>query len=114
MNKKGLEQLRKVLIQKKASIVNKLNFNKGTETEIEVGDEVDTATQSNEREIQFELGSLDAKMIRDIDNALAKIEKGTFGLCECCDEKIPEARLNAIPWVRYCVKCQEEAEKNSK
>lgn len=114
MNKKELAQLQKILTQKKTSIVNKLNAKKVTETDMEIGDEVDTATQSNEREIQFELGALDTKMIQDIDNALAKMENGTFGLCECCDEPIPSARINALPWVRYCVKCQEEAEKNSK
>lgn len=114
MNKKELGQLQKILIQKKTSIVNKMNSKKVTETDMEIGDEVDTATQSNEREIQFELSAIDTKMIQDIDNALAKIEKGTFGLCESCDESILEARLHALPWSRYCVKCQEEAEKNSK
>ena len=115
MNKKLLAGFKKTLVQKKASITNKLNSKKVNEHELEVGgDEIDTATQSNERELQFELGGIDTRMMHDIDNALAKIEKGNFGLCECCGEQIPQARLEALPWVRYCVKCQEEAEKNSK
>ena len=113
MNKKLLAQFKKQLTQQKATIMNKMNSKKVTEAGLENGDEVDIATQSNEREIQFELSSIDTRMIRDIDHALAKIEKGTFGLCESCDEKISDARLQAIPWGRYCKKCQEEAEKNS-
>ena len=115
MNKKLLAKFKKTLTQKKASITNKVNSRKLNEHEIETGgDEIDTATQSTEREMQFELGGMDTRMKQDIDNALAKIEKGTFGTCECCGENISQARLDAIPWVRYCKKCQEEAEKNSK
>ncbi len=114
MNKKLLAQFKKQLTQQKATIMNKMNSKKVTDAGLENGDEVDIATQSSEREIQFELSSIDTRMIRDIDHALAKIEKGTFGLCESCDEKISDARLQAIPWGRYCKKCQEEAEKNSK
>ena len=115
MNKKLLAQFKKTLTQKKASITNKLNSKKINENEIETGgDEIDTATQSTEREMQFELGGIDTRMIQDIDNALAKIEKNTFGKCESCGEDIAQARLEAIPWGRYCKKCQEEAEKNSK
>lgn len=115
MNKKLLAGFKKTLTQKKASITNKLNSKKINEVEIETGgDEIDTATQSTEREMQFELGGIDTRMMHDIDNALTKIEKGTFGSCECCGEEISQKRLEAIPWVRYCKKCQEEAEKNSK
>ena len=115
MNKKLLSQFKKALTQKKASITNKVNSRKVTEHELETGgDEIDTATQSTEREMQFELSGIDTRMLQDIDNALAKIEKGSFGACECCGEAIPQARLEAIPWVRYCKNCQEEAERNSK
>ena len=115
MNKKLLSKLKKTLTQKKASITNKVNSRKLNEHELETGgDEIDTATQSTEREMQFELGGMDTRMKQDIDNALAKIEKGTFGKCECCGEDISQARLEALPWGRYCKNCQEEAEKNSK
>ncbi len=115
MNKKLLAGLKKTLTQKKASITNKINSNKLNEHELEKGgDEIDNATQSTERELQFELSGIDTRMIQDIDNALAKIEKGNFGLCESCGKEIPQARLEAIPWGRYCVQCQEEAERNSK
>lgn len=112
MNKKLLAKFKKALTQKKASITNKLNSKKVDEIEIETGgDEIDTAIQSAEREMQFELCGIDKRIIQDIDNALAKIEKGVFGYCESCEKEIPQARLDALPWVRYCKECQEEAEK---
>ena len=113
MNKKLLAELKKELTKKKASIMNKMNSKNVTTGDIEIGDEVDTALQSIEREMDFELGGIDTRMIKDIDHAIAKINKGTFGVCECCDEKISDERLKAIPWGRYCKKCQEDAEKNS-
>ena len=115
MNKKLLTKFKKTLTQKKTSITNKLNSKKIGEADIEIGgDEIDTAIQSAEREMQFELGSIDKRIMQDIDNALAKIEKGVFGSCESCEKEIPQARLEALPWVRYCKECQEEAEKNLK
>lgn len=113
MNKKLLAELKKELTKKKASIMNKMNSKNVTTGDIEIGDEVDTALQSIEREMDFELGGIDTRMIKDIDHAIEKINKGTFGVCECCDEKISDERLKAIPWGRYCKKCQEDAEKNS-
>ena len=86
MNKKLLAKFKKALTQKKASITNKLNSKKVDEIEIETGgDEIDTAIQSAEREMQFELSGIDKRMVQDIDNALAKIEKGVFGYCESCE-----------------------------
>ena len=114
MNKKDLAKFKKALLQQKVTMTNKLNSRKLVSGEHEVGDEADTATQNSEREMQFELDQIGSIAIKEIDNALGKIENGTFGSCECCGEKISEARLNAIPWVRYCKECQEEAEKNSK
>ncbi len=113
LNQKDLLKLKKILLEKKVSIMNKLNSRKLAETDTEIGDEADTATQNNEREIQFELDEISAIAIKDIDNALAKFNVGTFGLCECCGSPISVKRLHAMPWGRYCIECQTEAEKNA-
>ena len=42
------------------------------------------------------------------DEALMRIEKGSFGICKDCGEPIAEARLNAIPWTRVCITCKEK------
>lgn len=114
LNQKDLLKLKKILLEKKVSIVNKLNSRKLAETDNEIGDEADTATQNNEREMQFELDEISSIAIKDIDNALNKLNFGkTFGLCECCGSSISVKRLMAMPWGRYCIECQTEAEKNA-
>ncbi|MHB9154543.1 MAG: TraR/DksA family transcriptional regulator, partial [Endomicrobiales bacterium] len=62
-------------------------------------------------ELLFELADNEKTTLDSIESALRRIEKGTFGQCENCRQKIAEPRLNAIPWVRYCIKCQSDAEK---
>lgn len=47
------------------------------------------------------------KTLSEVDAALSRIDRGTYGVCESCEEPIPEARLRALPWARYCVKCAE-------
>ena len=49
--------------------------------------------------------------VADIDHALEKIEKGTYGLCESCGEEIPVERLEILPSTRYCVECASDSEK---
>ncbi|MDD5020822.1 MAG: TraR/DksA family transcriptional regulator [Endomicrobiaceae bacterium] len=113
LTQKDLNQIKKFLVEKKVSIMNKLNSRKLAETDTEIGDEADTASQNNEREMQFELDEISSMTIKDIDNALTKLNAGSFGLCECCGCNISIKRLQAMPWGRYCIECQTEAEKNS-
>jgi len=72
------------------------------------GDMADQATGNNEVHIQLRLKQTDAKILQAIDEALARIDKGTFGVCRDCGEEIAEARLNAIPWTRVCITCKEK------
>jgi len=45
-----------------------------------------------------------------VDEALQRVAAGTFGTCESCEEPIPDRRLEAIPWAKFCVRCQEAAD----
>ncbi len=62
---------------------------------------------------EFTLGLMDSerKLIKEIDEALQRIEDGTYGICEGSGEPIPKARLEAIPWARYCVEYASLLEK---
>ena len=80
--------------------------------EPEVGDSIDQATQSLDKEILFELSDNERKMLRDIDAALRKMEKGSYGLCEHCKKTIEKKRIKALPSARYCMSCQSGSEKN--
>ncbi len=58
-----------------------------------------------------QLSSRELKTFKAIEVALKKIEKGTYGICEYCGKEINPKRIEAIPWAKYCVECQEKIEK---
>ena len=72
------------------------------------GDMADQASGNNEVHIALKLKQTDAKILQAIEEALARIDKGTYGICRDCGEPIAEARLNAIPWTRVCIVCKEK------
>ncbi len=72
------------------------------------GDMADQASGNNEVHIQLKLKQTDAKILQAIEEALWRIEKGTYGVCRDCGESIAPARLNAIPWTRVCISCKEK------
>jgi len=72
------------------------------------GDMADQASGNNEVHIQLKLKQTDAKILQAIEEALGRIEKGTYGICRDCGEPIAEARLRAIPWTRVCIACKEK------
>lgn len=71
----------------------------------------DLATDAYDREFSLDLASNERKLLYEIDEALKKIEEGSFGICEQCKSHIAKTRLKAIPYTRLCLKCQEEKEK---
>jgi DnaK suppressor protein len=85
------------------SLQNSMEHNNGRQ-----GDMADQASGNNEVHIHLRLKQTDAKLLQAIDEALMRIEKGTFGICKDCGEPIAEARLNAIPWTRVCITCKEK------
>jgi DnaK suppressor protein len=72
------------------------------------GDMADQAAGTNEVHIQLKLKQTDAKILQAIEEALGRVESGTYGVCRDCGEPIADARLNAIPWTRVCIVCKEK------
>jgi DnaK suppressor protein len=72
------------------------------------GDMADQASGNNEVHIQLKLKQTDAKILQAIEEALERIQRGTYGVCRDCGEPIAEPRLNAIPWTRVCIVCKEK------
>ena len=64
------------------------------------------------REAAFLVGEASGELLEEIDEALQRLEAGGYGSCETCGEAIPEARLEAIPYARLCIKCKEELERS--
>ncbi len=72
------------------------------------GDMADQASGNNEVHIQLKLKQTDAKILQAIEEALLRVDKGSYGVCRDCGEFIAEARLKAIPWTRVCITCKEK------
>ena len=70
-------------------------------------DEGDLSQQSHEEWIFLNRNTLDMKLLREVQQALRRIEGGTYGVCQFCEEPISTKRLEAVPWAKFCVPCQE-------
>jgi len=75
--------------------------------------EDDQAQISHDEFISLQVNSIGYEKLRLVDEALERLEAGDFGLCLECENPIPEKRLRAIPWARYCVPCQEKVARRS-
>ncbi len=74
------------------------------------GDSADRAAASLDRDILVDAAAREAKELHGIDEALAKIDAGTYGACEECGNLIAMPRLQYIPNAKYCITCQERLE----
>ncbi|MES2503921.1 MAG: TraR/DksA C4-type zinc finger protein [Myxococcota bacterium] len=86
----------------------------GTASEQTPGDEADLASEDAEISLEARLMDRDAKLLREVERAIDKVDNGTFGLCEGTDEPIGYARLKLRPWTRYSVTYKEELEREEK
>lgn len=83
-------------------------------TEERAGDEADQASEDAEVALETRLMDRDAKLLREVERALEKVNNGTYGFCEGTDEPIGYARLKIRPWTRYSVTYKEELEREAK
>lgn len=109
-----IKEIKKHLEELKADAEKRLKDKKNMDMpENEVGDPIDVASQSLDKEILFELSGNSHNTIGQIEAALRKIEKGIYGRCELCRQPIPKKRIKALPFARYCVNCQHSSERNN-
>jgi DnaK suppressor protein len=114
MNKKKVEYYRKKLLDKRQSLVSALDrhVHYGREADQDVAqDPADKASNAYLKELLFSQSSSDKFVLTLIDEALARIEEGTYGLCVACGKEIQPKRLEAVPWARHCVTCQDLQER---
>jgi|SRR5579863_10071560 len=72
------------------------------------GDLIDHANADAEADLQIRVHQADGHLLRAIDEALARMRHGTYGVCEVCQQPIPKVRLEAVPWARHCRDCKEQ------
>ena len=113
MDKELLEKLKQDLYKKRTDLFHLVNKTPKS-MEKEVGDSIDIAFESSEKELMFELNDHERVLLNEIDNAIKKIEHKTYGRCECCGGDISESRLKVIPQARLCIHCQNKEEEKSK
>lgn len=99
LRKKAEEVRRSMSAQKVAQVVTRLDV---------PSDEGDLSQQSHEEWIFLNRNTLDIKLLREVEAAVRRIGQGTYGVCHECEEPISSKRLDALPWAKYCVTCQEE------
>ena len=74
-------------------------------------DPADMAANAYNKELLLSMSENDRQLLTLIDEALLRIEDNDYGACVNCGEPVPERRLEAIPWARYCLKCQDLLER---
>lgn len=117
MSKKDKDQFRKLLADKKETITRKLTeaITESKEMESNVAqDLVDKAETSYTKEFLLSLSDGEREQLLLIDEALKRLERGEFGICQVCRKEIGPKRLLALPWTPLCIDCQEKAEEELK
>jgi DnaK suppressor protein len=99
LERKAEEVRNSMSAQKAAQVVARLDV---------PSDEGDLSQQSHEEWIFLNRNTIDMKLLREISGALHRIETEQYGICMQCEEPISAKRLEALPWARYCVTCQEQ------
>ncbi len=109
--KKDLNQFKKTLEEKKLELVELLqksqSYGREIDSESEAMDIVDKASSSYTKEFMFSRSNQERLFIQAIDEALERIEDGSFGECSNCGEIVNRKRLEAVPWAKLCLACQE-------
>jgi len=98
---------RKVLLEKRKNVMAGLGIKFDTLAKMGRVAEEDQAQISHDEFISLRLNSLDYVQLRVIEEALDRIEAGDYGICHACEEPIPAKRLEALPWAKFCVTCQQ-------
>lgn len=114
MDKKKLKVYRDRLTAERNALLGVVGRNEdyGREADMEATqDPADKASNSYTKELLFSQSTNDRIILGQIEEALERIEDEEFGVCTNCGNEISAKRLEALPWVRYCINCQELAEK---
>lgn len=99
---------RQMLLDKREQVMAGLGIKFDTIARMGRVAEEDQAQMSHDEFVSLRMNSLDYVQLRLIEEALDRIQSGDYGICISCEEPIPPKRLQALPWARYCVACQEE------
>lgn len=114
MDRKKLDIYRKRLLEKREELRRAVAKTEqdGREADGEIAqDAADKAANSYTKEFLFHQSDDNHRLLQLIQDALNRMEDGSYGLCVECNEGVQQKRLDAVPWARHCKECQEKQEK---
>ena len=118
MNDERLEHFRTVLLEQLRQHTDQVRDNQQAALEMLAADDgvkdvADQSVKDVSQEIALRLGERESQIVADIDQALLRIDEGSYGTCARCGKEIPERRLDAIPTARYDAECQTLIEQST-
>ncbi|MCR5288581.1 MAG: TraR/DksA family transcriptional regulator [Treponema sp.] len=118
MEKEFVEQMKEKLTAQRdqilASLASQSDDMKNLVSPVESGDEADKASDVVDRTMLDSLGAQDANRLQLINNALVRIQRGTYGLCLKCNKEIPKERLEVLPYAFLCINCKNQEERKNR
>jgi DnaK suppressor protein len=117
LNKKELKRFQEMLEEKRKTVVERARqmLSEGMVLDAnDLPDEMDLASSEYIQSFEFRLRGREKSLLSKLDLALKKIDDGTFGICEVCDEPIGKKRLEARPETSLCIKCKEDQEREER
>jgi len=113
MDKKKLETFKKRLEERQQALrkaVSRTEEDGRTADQDTAQDIADRAASSYTKEFLFSQSNNDRQLLQMVETSLQRIREGTFGECAACGNEINPKRLEAVPWTRHCIQCQEKLE----
>lgn len=113
MDKKKMKTYRDRLLERRETLVSQVAEAEMSSRERDLEatqDPADMAANAYTKELLISMSDNDRMLLGLIDEALGRVESGDYGECVNCGEPIQEKRLNAVPWARYCLRCQDMKE----
>src|SRR5215510_10844174 len=107
MSPTDLKKYREILEKKRDELLNATPARTpATEPGSKSGDWIDQSSQESDLHVRLALKQTDSKLLRAIEEAIHRIDHGTYGICMECENVIAPARLEAVPWTRVCIECK--------
>ena len=111
MEKKKAEQYRKRLVAKQEELLRMVSKSEkdGRQVDEDITQDIaDKAANSYTKEFLFHQSDDNRRILQLVTEAMERIKDGTYGLCVACQEEVQAKRLEAVPWARHCIECQEK------
>ncbi|MBF0277581.1 MAG: TraR/DksA family transcriptional regulator [SAR324 cluster bacterium] len=107
-----MQEIKAMLLKEKEKLIDEILKSQGKSAfEHEIGDEIDSSVEEQERKLLMLLQDREREKLEKIEEAIVRIENDNYGECEECGEPIAKKRLMIVPFTKLCINCQQEEER---